>query len=471
IGISKLTDRGKLTMKKAFLKAFGDVPYGKSSVYKYIKVYESLEVDLKRRFIAYGQTKKGLFDNLLQEANKDSSESESDSSNTSRSRSFSRSSSRNQPRLHSPHLRGRSLTRRQSHDSRSRHSSVSSQHQLHLSHLKGRSLTQCQSQGSRSRSPPQASSSSLPNPAAVEPPSPNLCEFCDQEMPSTSSPTLIAMREALEEKSWPDSTVSDNPKHREANSFLVYADYCSRHKFEQQHLPKAKQCGWPREINFENLRERILEHHEDILHVLEKPLESEFFKLAEAGHLSKSAGKRIASWDRFLKQSAGYYGAVGYQIIIIVLQSLFPETSFDTRQGLAPLAWKDIIYEFLLPETAVLLIQDDLGLSRDNAIETLHASRSYGNTMFPVEDENPIIDRLQQASVAAHQATTYIRPRPTPRHAVPDPSISTPVIANPLGNLTPALHNVQIKVEEVHHRLHNQGSSHDVIDLTLSDTD
>ncbi|KAF8235223.1 hypothetical protein L208DRAFT_1257856, partial [Tricholoma matsutake] len=53
------------------------------------------------------------------------------------------------------------------------------------------------------------------------------------------------------------------------------------------------------------------------------------------------------------------YGQEGYQLIILTLQSMFPEKTLEPYD-LSPLGWNEIIFEFLLPEVAVLLIQDDL---------------------------------------------------------------------------------------------------------------
>ena len=87
------------------------------------------------------------------------------------------------------------------------------------------------------------------------------------------------------------------------------------------------------------------------------------------------------------------YGEEGYQIVILALQSLFPEASFDEKTY-SPLTWKAFIREYLLPETMVLLIQEDLRISRTACIETLAQSRQFGNRMHPMETE----------SVAVHDA-------------------------------------------------------------------
>ena len=72
------------------------------------------------------------------------------------------------------------------------------------------------------------------------------------------------------------------------------------------------------------------------------------------------------------------YGEEGYQIVVLALQSLFPERSFDNKTY-TPLTWKAFIREYLLPETMILLIQEDLRISRTACIETIAQSREFGN--------------------------------------------------------------------------------------------
>ena len=87
------------------------------------------------------------------------------------------------------------------------------------------------------------------------------------------------------------------------------------------------------------------------------------------------------------------YGEEGYQIVILTLQSLFPEASFDEKTYNL-LTWKAFIEEYLLPETMVLLIQEDLRISQTACTETLAQSWQFGNRTQPMETE----------SVAVHDA-------------------------------------------------------------------
>jgi hypothetical protein len=83
------------------------------------------------------------------------------------------------------------------------------------------------------------------------------------------------------------------------------------------------------------------------------------------------------------------YGGEGYQIVTIALMFLFPDQSFDLKP-FHPLSWKAIIHDVLLPETVVYLIQDDLQLSRAEALKTLRTSAQYGSLQFPGDDSEHV---------------------------------------------------------------------------------
>lgn len=64
------------------------------------------------------------------------------------------------------------------------------------------------------------------------------------------------------------------------------------------------------------------------------------------------------------------------------MQVLFPDVSIHD------LSFVNFARRVLLPETAVLLTQDDLGISREQAVNVFLASRQYGMTMHPQDDSN-----------------------------------------------------------------------------------
>ena len=79
----------------------------------------------------------------------------------------------------------------------------------------------------------------------------------------------------LESQTWPDP-LPDNPNHRSAKSFTVFALYCERHRFESQSLPKAISNNWPMSIDFGKLFDRVTSYREDLEALTEEPEESHF---------------------------------------------------------------------------------------------------------------------------------------------------------------------------------------------------
>lgn len=124
------------------------------------------------------------------------------------------------------------------------------------------------------------------------------CPFCDQLMEKAQSPKLVAMRVALEEKTWPDPS-TEYPGHRSATSFTVYSLFCEQHRFEAEHLPRAIRKGWPLEINFHTLYDRIRRLRPELEEIMEEPSESHYFEIA------KKRYRVAANWTRFTNGGAG----------------------------------------------------------------------------------------------------------------------------------------------------------------------
>jgi hypothetical protein len=73
-------------------------------------------------------------------------------------------------------------------------------------------------------------------PAPIDPCT--LCNYCNELLPATSSAELVAKGEKLFSISWADP-LPDNPGHRRTPHIMNTLDYCQRHRFERDHLPKA----------------------------------------------------------------------------------------------------------------------------------------------------------------------------------------------------------------------------------------
>lgn len=68
------------------------------------------------------------------------------------------------------------------------------------------------------------------------------------------------------------------------------------------------------------------------------------------------------------------YGIQGQAVITSRLRQLFPEASFE-KDIYHPLTWNAFVNDFLLPETLLLLIQEDKHISRDDALRILQETR------------------------------------------------------------------------------------------------
>jgi hypothetical protein len=83
-------------------------------------------------------------------------------------------------------------------------------------------------------------------------------------------------------------------------------------------------------------------------------------------------------------------------IIHQTLCNLFPLTSIPPSLT-HPLDPAEFIRRILVPQVGHLLIQQDLGLSKEDALATMRKSARYGVAMFPYEDEGEgikVTDRM-----------------------------------------------------------------------------
>jgi hypothetical protein len=211
-----------------------------------------------------------------------------------------------------------------------------------------------------------------------------LCKFCREPLPAVPTPHLNSLLLELKKL----------PGYPDRLSFVAYIDYCARHRFETDEVPKAIAAGWPDAIDFFGLVQRTRNFKAELEELLLDPQDSQFFQVAVQG--LKGKGKNgIAT---FQKEGCGYYGELGFQIISMILQELFPPSSVDLS-SVKPLSWYDTIERFLLPEVAVLLIMDDMDALWEDAVEILHESRLYGNMINPCDDDHPAVVAVRQQAL------------------------------------------------------------------------
>ncbi|KAJ7037281.1 hypothetical protein C8F04DRAFT_1180685 [Mycena alexandri] len=211
--------------------------------------------------------------------------------------------------------------------------------------------------------PPHSLSPSLLEPAQWEeeehgsPPPPDpltLCNFCDAELPTQPSDSLIACARKLFDISVP-CPLPENPLHRRI-SHQRTADYCAQHRFEQQHIPRAIVEGWPFKPNFATLFHRILNLSRPLLNLCQVLDQSFFFTSAREYYGTKvaqrsSLGAQYSS-NRSSQHGAGYYGERGYQLLVQTIRFMFP-SSPDFLAKFQPLTYDIVVLEILLPEAAI----------------------------------------------------------------------------------------------------------------------
>ena len=130
---------------------------------------------------------------------------------------------------------------------------------------------------------------------------------------------------------------------------------------------------------------------------------------------------------------------------------MFPEGDVDIGI-LAPLSWASVIHKLLLPEVIILLIQEDLQLSRSECVVIFQESSQT---------------QVQPLSPPVLQPRQEIKQEPIPI----DPALLTPRKVTYIDLTTPP---PAVKLEELPTPITFPGVEHgsDIIDLTLdSDSD
>ncbi|KAI0054518.1 hypothetical protein BV25DRAFT_1816946 [Artomyces pyxidatus] len=229
----------------------------------------------------------------------------------------------------------------------------------------------------------------------------SLCPYCDGELPEHPSTVLKELRTAVDARSQlhPNSGLSLNPLHRRTTPVTVSLSYCERHDFETTTLRVAEKSHWPADIDFNSLPRRLVEHCASFEELIEDPSSSDFYLdvLRSLERFSSGIAGDLASFE---KTGTGYYGYAGKAVI---LWSLTEMLDLDIIDSIHSIPTPVFLERVLIPEAAVLLIQEDLGLTREQALATKEKSLSYGSILFPEDDTiNPrdvrrIVRNLQVA--------------------------------------------------------------------------
>ncbi|KAJ7702175.1 hypothetical protein B0H16DRAFT_1227586, partial [Mycena metata] len=222
-----------------------------------------------------------------------------------------------------------------------------------------------------------------------------LCPFCDEQLPASPSTELLQLRTRMEAISTPDP-LPENSGHRRPASIVQVQGYCEQHRMERNVLPLAVAENWPFQPAFDALFDRVIALG-PLLTALREELEnSSFFRESKAHYTPApslpgaqpmsmtqmlSVGHQYSSSERLRAQSAGYYGEIGYQIIMVALRFMFPDGS--DLELYEPLPYNVVLPEVLLPETVVRLVQEDLKITPRAAKLVINDSYTFGVTRHP----------------------------------------------------------------------------------------
>ncbi|KAK4055865.1 hypothetical protein OIO90_003121 [Microbotryomycetes sp. JL221] len=169
------------------------------------------------------------------------------------------------------------------------------------------------------------------------------------------------------------------------------ATFCRLHDDEAIVIPEGRARGWPREMDWNEVAERVSGLRPQLSDIILNPDGSHYFSVAKEEWLAKGARKIktvTGEFDTFEMEQPGYYGSRGREIISQQLISMFcePTDPFITPSKIAPVDKDWYIRRVLIPETAILLIvQDQPDIkTHEDARALCEASRAYGRAMFSV---------------------------------------------------------------------------------------
>ncbi|WVQ79070.1 hypothetical protein IAT38_001164 [Cryptococcus sp. DSM 104549] len=259
----------------------------------------------------------------------------------------------------------------------------------------------------------------------------DLCPYCNQPLPLEPSENHQRIRAKLEKISTPAPTPL-NPSARSL-AWQQSIDFCTLHRAEATIIPLGLRAGYPREIDFARLDQRLeggwVKREMD--RIVLDPESSKLFRevkeeVKEVGRLRWGGIMHQSKEERLKAVKPGYYGELGRVILTDHFQKLrrwgyLPtvppaqatvaaavaadaSTSSPSRQpqhatatalgdATHPLDANDFITHILVPEAATLLIMADRGCTGFSeagyleAEEVRHASVKFGEWRFREGDK------------------------------------------------------------------------------------
>ncbi|PVG03322.1 hypothetical protein CPB86DRAFT_695647 [Serendipita vermifera] len=220
-----------------------------------------------------------------------------------------------------------------------------------------------------------------------------LCPFCDEKLPEQPSLKLLSMLDKLKRKATPDPRWGNSLGLKA--KMETYVAFCALHDAESTELPKGKKYGWPTTLDLEGIARRTWRFQSRLERIINEPEVGTFlFDLQEkAGKYGANAVSGAkGNWAVFNDASTGYYGEQGVAIITQVLFDMFPQIS---AEKMAPLDRSSYFSLGLVPEAALMLIEEDIkqrssdkgeASFRFEALRILRKSHKYGLAMFPFQE-------------------------------------------------------------------------------------
>ncbi|KAF7315074.1 RTC4 domain-containing protein [Mycena indigotica] len=236
-----------------------------------------------------------------------------------------------------------------------------------------------------------------------------LCPYCDGPLPPDPTPHLQSLLEQTLKKSRPDPRPA-NPLGRRA-PMAAFIGVCQRHRFETEILPEAEEKGWPKTIDWEDVRSRVQAMEWQLRQIVNNTGDDDE-SAPESSQAIRGARRQCLFWRDMIKEikakgskgvqgvqeqfanfhktQPGYYGEMGSVIIHQALYDMFPLTAIEP-QLVNPLTPHEFIQRILVPEVGMRLVIQDRNLDAENkadrkcAVAILRASATYGVAMFPDE--------------------------------------------------------------------------------------
>ncbi|PKC52310.1 hypothetical protein RhiirA1_430258, partial [Rhizophagus irregularis] len=203
----------------------------------------------------------------------------------------------------------------------------------------------------------------------------NLCPYCDNILPDTLPEKIKDQLQNLQNK-----PITEEERW----------SFCIMHHGELNIVPHGLSKGYPEYIDFNVLPSRIIKFEKDLIEIINGNISSYYWDIASSIYKEVGYNKAKAPMmlmNRFEVFQPGYYGFNGLYTIVNTLIDLFVNSNNLTKDQTYPLDPMDFIYEVLVPEVTLRLIQEDRNnsITLEDAKEILNDSIEFGVYMHSNE--------------------------------------------------------------------------------------